>query len=77
MKKEKDFTVALLVWFFFGGLGGHRIYIQEKLHYLFWYWIVTVITFGIFPIIDLFSIKGLIEKEKFHEAAKAQYYKNL
>lgn len=61
MSENKSFGLALLIWFFLGGIGGHRIYIQEKVSVILWYWLATVITFGLFPIIDLFFIKGLID----------------
>ena len=64
MTEKKSFGVALLVWFFLGGLGGHRIYIKEKVSVLLWYWLVTVCSLGIFPIVDLFLIKGMIEEQK-------------
>ena len=63
MTEKKSFGVALLVWFFLGGLGGHRIYIREKVHFLFWYWLVVACTFGIVLLIDLFLIKGMVAEE--------------
>ena len=62
MSENKSFGLALLIWFFLGGIGGHRIYIQEKVSVILWYWLATVCTFGLFPFIDLFLIKGLIDK---------------
>ena len=61
MKTEnKKFGVALLIWFFTGVFGGHKIYIEEKFHYIFWYWAFTLITFGLAPIVGAFKIKGRI-----------------
>ena len=60
MTEKKSFGVALLVWFFLGGLGGHRIYIQEKVHYIFWYWLVATFSLGIVCIADLFLLKRMI-----------------
>ena len=62
VSEKKSFGLALLIWFFLGGIGGHRIYIQEKVSVILWYWLVTLFTFGLFPLIDLFLIKGLIDK---------------
>ena len=62
VSETKSFGLSLLIWFFLGGIGGHRIYIQEKVSVILWYWLVTLITFGIFPLVDLFLIKGMINK---------------
>lgn len=63
MKTEnKSFGLALLIWFFLGGIGAHRIYIKEKMSIILWYWFFTVITFGIIVLVDLFLIKGMIVK---------------
>lgn len=62
MTEKKSFGIALLLWFFIGGIGGHRIYIQEKMTILLWYWLVTIITLGIFPIVDVFLMKNQIIK---------------
>ena len=62
VSEKKSFGLALLIWFFLGGIGGHRIYIQEKVSVILWYWLVSICTLGIFPLIDLFLIKGLIDK---------------
>lgn len=59
MKTEnKTFGTALLVWLLFGAFGGHKVYIEEKFHYIFWYWLATAATFGIFPIVGLFRMKN-------------------
>lgn len=62
MTEKKSFGLALLAWVFFGGIGGHRIYVKEKMHYIAWYWILTVCTLGIIPIVDLFLIKGIVQE---------------
>lgn len=62
MSENKSFGVALVFWFFFGGLGGHRIYIQEKMSVILWYWLATICTLGLLPWIDLFFIKGLLDE---------------
>jgi hypothetical protein len=66
MVVKKDFFKALVCWFFVWYLGAHRIYITEKMHYVLWYWAASICTFGILPLVDLFLIKGMIEK-KFEE----------
>jgi len=60
--ENKSFGIALLIWFFLGGLGGHRVYIKESVTTILWYWFCTLITFGILPLVDLFLIKGMIQK---------------
>lgn len=62
MTEKKKFSTALLIWLFFGAIGGHKIYINERFHYLFWYWLLSLLTFGIAPIVSLFRIKGNIIK---------------
>ena len=64
MTEKKSYGLALIFWWFTGGLGGHRIYIQEKMSIVLWYWLVSLCTLGIFPIIDLFRIKTLIKNTK-------------
>jgi TM2 domain-containing membrane protein YozV len=61
--QKKDFAKALLFWLFFGGFGAHRIYVQEKMHYVIWYWAANVCTLGILAIVDAFLLKGMIEKK--------------
>ena len=68
--EKKSFGVALVLWFFLGGLGMHRIYIKETPVTLLWYWIAAICTFGILPIVDLFLLKGMIEKKHMDDKAK-------
>jgi len=60
--ENKSFGIALLIWFFLGAIGGHRIYIKEKVSVVLYYWLLATITFGILPIVDLFLIKGMIKE---------------
>ena len=60
MTEDKKFSVALLVWFLTAGIGGHKIYIEEKLHYIFWYWLASICSFGIVPLVGLFRMKKRI-----------------
>lgn len=63
MKTEnKKFGVAFLIWFFTGGLGGHKIYIEEKFHYILWYWLFTLFTFGLAPLIGAFKMSNRIKE---------------
>lgn len=62
MAENKSFGLSLVIWFFTGGIGGHRIYVNETVSVLFYYWIGTLLTFGLLPLIDLFLIKGMIRK---------------
>jgi membrane protein implicated in regulation of membrane protease activity len=61
--QKKGFGAAILFWLFLGAFGVHRIYVQEKIHYIFWYWAANVCTFGILMIVDVFLLKGMIEKK--------------
>lgn len=53
MKKKR---VAYLNWLLFGFIGGHKVYIEDKLHYLLWYWLLATATGGIAPLVSLFFI---------------------
>lgn len=64
MTEKKSFGAALVLWFFLGALGAHRMYIQEKVHYLFWFWLVGWLVVWV----DIFLLKSMIEKE--HEKAE-------
>lgn len=58
--EKKSFGIALLLWFVLGGFGAHRVYVKENVVTLIYYWFLTLITFGILPIVDLFLIKGMV-----------------
>jgi TM2 domain-containing membrane protein YozV len=60
--EKKSFGTALLVWFFLGGFGGHRIYIKEKMSVALWYWLANICTLGILAIVDAFLLKGMIQE---------------
>lgn len=62
MVEHKSFGIALLVWFFLGGLGGHRIYVNENVWVILIYWLGTLCTLGLLPLVDLFLIKGMVKK---------------
>lgn len=62
MSENKSFGIALAIWLFFAGIGAHRVYVQEKATVFLWYWLVTIITLGIFPLVDVFLLKGLVDK---------------
>lgn len=66
--EKKRFDVALLLWLFTAGIGGHKIYIESKFHYILWYWLFSLCTFGIGPIIGAFRMKNrIIEVNKLNE----------
>lgn len=61
MKTEnKKFSTALIVWLLFGAIGGHKVYIEERFHYVFWYFLFTAVTLGLAPIIGAFRMKSRI-----------------
>ncbi len=62
MKENKSFGLSLIIWFFTGGIGGHRVYINENVFVLFFYWLGTLCTLGLLPLVDLFLIKEMIRK---------------
>jgi TM2 domain-containing membrane protein YozV len=70
MANRKSFGVALLIWFFLGGIGGHRIYIKEKVSVILWYWLLVIITLSIILWIDLFKLKSMIDDTHALEKAR-------
>lgn len=60
--EKKSFGIALLLWFFLWFVGGHRVYIKEKVSIIFYYWALIMVTFGIILIVDLFKMKRMIEE---------------
>lgn len=56
----KKTHVALLVWFFTAAIGGHKVYLEDKIHYLFWYWIVSAMTLGIVPFTAVFTLSSQV-----------------
>ena len=58
--EKKSFGIALLLWFVLGGFGTHRVYVKENVVTLLYYWLLTIVTLGILPIVDLFLIKGMV-----------------
>ena len=68
--QRKSFGIALLLWFVLGSLGAHRMYIHERIHYIFWYWFAVMCTFSIILWIDLFRLKGMIDRQYYYERGK-------
>lgn len=58
--EKKSFGLAVLIWLFTAGIGGHKIYIEERFHYIFWYWAFAIVTLGLGPLISVFFIKRRI-----------------
>jgi TM2 domain-containing membrane protein YozV len=69
---RKDFAKAFLFWLFFGGIGAHRVYISEKVTVLLWYWAANICTLGILGIVDVFLLKGMIDKQWKEDQMKAK-----
>ena len=59
-KQKKSSTTAWLLWFFLGGLGGHRYYLGRTGTAIIM--TLTLGCFGIWTIIDLFLLSGMIKK---------------
>lgn len=59
--RKKDFGVAIILWLLAGSVGAHRVYVDEKVSVLLWYWLVFVCTLSIIFWVDLFKLKGRIE----------------
>ena len=59
---KKSIGMGFVVWFFFGGLGGHFVYGKDKWHYLLWFWIVNVCTLGIAGLVTAFFIPQWIRE---------------
>ncbi len=59
-KKKKSLTVAWLLWFFFGGIGGHRYYFGKIGTGILM--TLTLGGLGIWTIIDAFLINKTVRK---------------
>jgi hypothetical protein len=68
--QRKSFGVALLLWLFFGSIGAHKMYVKERVHYIFWYWLASICTLSIILWIDLFRMKGMIDRQYFEDKGK-------
>ena len=68
--QRKSFGIALILWLFFGGLGAHKMYIREKVHYIFWYWLAVICTLSIILWVDLFRLKTMIDRQYFEDKAR-------
>ncbi|MGJ7921896.1 TM2 domain-containing protein [Neobacillus sp. LXY-4] len=60
-RRKKSTTTTWLLWFFFGGIGGHRYYLGKIGTGIAM--TLTLGCFGIWSIIDLFLISGMINRK--------------
>ena len=60
-KKKKSTAATWLLWLFFGGLGGHRYYLGK--YGTAFVMTITLGCLGIWTLIDLFLINGMLKKE--------------
>lgn len=60
-KKEKSKNMAYVLWFFFGGLGGHRFYMGNTGYAIGM--LLTLGGLGIWTLIDVFLIGKEIDKQ--------------
>lgn len=59
-KRQKSSTTAWLLWLFLGGIGGHRYYLgRTKTAVIMTF---TLGCFGIWALIDLFLLSGMIRE---------------
>lgn len=75
LTEKKSFGVALVLWLFFGGLGAHRVYINEKVSVLLWYWLACICTLSIIAWVDLFRLKGMIKYQFENDYIKDTVYR--
>lgn len=59
-KKKKSTAATWLLWIFLGGLGGHRYYLGRYGTAVLM--TITLGCFGIWTIIDLFLISGMLKR---------------
>lgn len=59
--KKKSTAVTYLLWFFFGGLGGHRYYLGKYGTAILM--TLTIGCLGFWTLIDLFLINGMLKKK--------------
>ena len=60
-KRKKSKTIAYLLWFFTGGIGGHRFYSGDIKRAIFM--LLTLGGLGIWTLIDVFFIGSRIEEK--------------
>jgi TM2 domain-containing membrane protein YozV len=68
---RKSFGIAFVMWLLFGGFGAHRIYIQEKVSVILWYWLAVIGTLTIIVWIDVFRLKSMIDHQQQLDKLKA------
>jgi TM2 domain-containing membrane protein YozV len=73
---EKNFGTALLLWFFVGGFGAHRVYVNDKISPLFFYWLAVIFTLTIILWVDLFKLKSMVENRNEEIAMKRAFRQN-
>jgi TM2 domain-containing membrane protein YozV len=62
VSERKSFGLAIILWFFLGGIGVHRIYVKEKVSVILWYWLACMVTIGLLWLVDVFLIKKWIDE---------------
>ena len=68
MDKNKKSTAATwLLWLFFGGIGGHRYYLGKYGTAVLM--TITLGCFGIWTLIDLFLINGMLKRKNEQDEA--------
>lgn len=59
--ETKGFGKALFFWLIGGFFGLPLVYTTERAHFLVWFWALSIITFGIAPLVTVFFLRSLVE----------------
>lgn len=59
---KKSVGMGVLVWFLTGGVGGHFVYGKDEWHYLLWFWLLNLATFGIAGLVSVIFISRWVDE---------------
>lgn len=70
---DKSLAVAIVLWFFLGGLAIHRVYLGTDPLMILWYFLTIGGIFGLCPLLDLITMiidfDAMIDNNKFFSIA--------
>lgn len=58
---NRSLSIYFICWMCGGLIGAHRFYLKRHISVLLYYWLISLITLGIFTISDLVNAKKLMK----------------